>query len=167
VPALLALDAEVELASVRGTRRLPLAAFVIAPRRTALAPDELLVAVRVPRGSDAARSRFLKLGNRRYLVISIAMVAVSVDADAQGRASRVGIAVGSCAPVARRLAALEARLLGTPIGALADEAVRALRASPDAMLAPLAPIDDVRGTAAYRLDAVATLVPRALREALR
>ncbi|MEI7447487.1 MAG: FAD binding domain-containing protein, partial [Burkholderiales bacterium] len=74
VPALLALGAGVELASVRGRRTLPLEAFVLGPRRTALAVDELLTAVTVPRGTAARRSRFLKLGHRRYLVISIAMV---------------------------------------------------------------------------------------------
>lgn len=159
MPALLALDASVELASVRGTRVLPLEAFVLGPRRTALAPDELLVALRLPAGSPASRSRFLKLGARRDLVISIAMVAVAIDVDAQDRAVRIGIAVGACGPVARRLAGLEAALLGTPRDALAGAAARAL--VDPAMLAPLSPIDDVRGSAGYRLDAVTTLVPRA------
>jgi CO/xanthine dehydrogenase FAD-binding subunit len=159
MPALLALDASVELASVRGTRVLPLEAFVLGPRRTALAPDELLVALRLPAGTPASRSRFLKLGARRDLVISIAMVAVAIDVDAQDRAVRIGIAVGACGPVARRLAGLEAALLGTPRDALAGAAARAL--VDPAMLAPLSPIDDVRGSAGYRLDAVTTLVPRA------
>jgi CO/xanthine dehydrogenase FAD-binding subunit len=164
VPVLLALDAEVELAGGRGVRRLPLAAFVLGPRRTALAPDELLVAVRVPRLGPAARSCFVKLGHRRYLVISIAMVAVSVDVDARDHATHVAIAVGACSAVARRLPALEAALAGRPRAALAADAERALRDAPASMLAPLAPIDDVRGTAAYRLDAVGTLVVRALEE---
>jgi CO/xanthine dehydrogenase FAD-binding subunit len=159
VPALLALDARVELASVRGTRTLALAEFVLGARRTALAPDELLVAILLPRQGTAARSRFLKLGHRRYLVISIAMVAVSVDLDEAGRAKRVGAAVGSCSAAARRLPALEAALAGAPRAALAESAGRALR--DPAVLAPLAPIDDVRGTAAYRIDAVATLLRRA------
>jgi len=160
VPALLALDARVELASVRGVRTLALADFVLGARRTALAPDELLVAVLLPRGTAAARSRFLKLGHRRYLVISIAMVAVSVDVDGAGRCTRVGAAVGSCSAAARRLPALEAALDGTPRDGLGETAALALR--DPAVLAPLAPIDDVRGTAAYRLDAVATLLRRAL-----
>jgi CO/xanthine dehydrogenase FAD-binding subunit len=159
VPALLALDARVELASLRGVRTLALADFVLGARRTALAPDELLVAVRLPRGTPAARSRFLKLGHRRYLVISIAMVAVSVDVDAAGRAVHVGAAVGSCSAVARRLPALEAALQGTPREAISEIAAGVLR-DPE-ILAPLAPIDDVRGTAAYRMDAVATLLRRA------
>lgn len=164
VPVLLALDARVELASRRGTRELPLDAFVLGPRRTALAADELLVAIRVPVRGPAARSRFLKLGHRRYLVISIAMVAVAVDLDAQERAVSVAVAVGACSAVAQRLPALESRLLGEPIGALARVAARALETAADTLLAPLTPIDDVRGSAGYRLDAVATLVPRALQD---
>jgi CO/xanthine dehydrogenase FAD-binding subunit len=164
VPALLALDAELELASVRGSRRLTLEAFVLGPRRTALAADELLVAIRVPPAGERARSCFLKLGHRRYLVISIAMVAAAIDLDDTGRAHRVAVAVGACAPVARRLPALEAVLEGVPREALGARATAALAADPAGMLGPLAPIDDVRGTADFRLDAVATLVGRAFGE---
>lgn len=160
MPVLLALEASVELASVRGRRTLPLADFAIGARCTARAPDELLIAVRVPYdATQTARSRFLKLGARRYLVISIAMVAVSVAFDAGGSARRVGAAVGACSAVARRLPALESALIGTPRAALEGAATDALR--DPAMLAPLDPIDDVRGTAAYRLDAAATLLRRA------
>jgi CO/xanthine dehydrogenase FAD-binding subunit len=164
VPVLLALGAGVELASRRGSRELPLEAFVLGPRRTALADDELLVAIRVPAGGPSARSRFLKLGHRRYLVISIAMVAVAIDLDAQERTVSVGIAVGACSAVAQRLPELEARLLGAPLGTLAGAAARALEVSAGSLLAPLTPIDDVRGSARYRLDAVATLVPRVFQD---
>jgi CO/xanthine dehydrogenase FAD-binding subunit len=164
VPALLALDAVVELASPRGSRQLALADFVLGPRRTALAPDELLVAIHLRGRGPAARSRFLKLGHRRYLVISIAMVAAVIDVDAQDRAVSVGLAVGACSAVARRLPALEDRLLGLPRPVLGAQAARALREAGPALLAPLAPIDDVRASAHYRLDAVATLLPRALED---
>ncbi len=158
-PALLALDADVVLQSDVGERRLPLEAFVLGPRRIDRRPDELVTALVVPRRSAAARSAFTKLGGRRYLVISIAMVAVVVDveagAGAQGRCTHAALAVGSCAPVARRLRTLESRLVGLPP---ADWAA-ALHADD---LSVLAPIADVRASAAYRLDAVATLVRRAL-----
>jgi CO/xanthine dehydrogenase FAD-binding subunit len=163
-PVLLALDAVVELASRRGRRTLALADFLLGPRRTALADDELLVAVHVPARSTAARSRFLKLGARRYLVISIAMVAAALDVDAQGRVVSLGLAVGSCAATARRLPALEARLLGVQRAGLGVQAAAALRDAAPLLLAPLSPIDDVRGSAHYRLDAVATLLPRALED---
>ena len=155
IPALLALDAEVVLASTSGERRVALADFVIGPRRTARAAHELVVALRVPRRSDRAVSSFRKLGGRRHLVISIAMVAATVDVDADGTVVHAAVAVGSCSAVALRLHGLEARLVGT---ALADRAAHVEAAD----LAPLAPIDDIRATAAYRLDAALTLVRRAL-----
>src|ERR1700722_8720675 len=78
-PPLLILDAEVELASWRGTRRLALDVFINGARRTLLAPDEVMTAVVTPLPSRTMRSAFFKLGARRYLVISIAMVAVALD----------------------------------------------------------------------------------------
>ncbi|WP_421992255.1 FAD binding domain-containing protein [Roseococcus sp.] len=94
VPPLLVLEAEVELASLRGSRRLQLTEFILGNRRTARAQDELLVAIHVPDAMARSPSVFLKLGSRAHLVISIAMVA----ANAAGR-----VAVGSCSEVARLL----------------------------------------------------------------
>jgi CO/xanthine dehydrogenase FAD-binding subunit len=156
VPPLLACGAEVELASIRGTRRLGLGAFIEGPRRTARAPDELLTAVILPEAGLAGRSAFLKLGARRYLVISIAMVAARVEI-AGGRIERAAIAVGACSAVARRLPEVEAALAGQPAGAPMVD--------PEAVAAALAPIDDARGTAGYRLQAAAELVARAVRQA--
>jgi CO/xanthine dehydrogenase FAD-binding subunit len=156
VPALLALDASVELASARGRRELPLGEFVLGSRRTACASDELVTAVLVPKRAANARSVFLKLGTRRYLVISIAMVAAAVELRPDRTIARAAIAVGACSPVARRLAGLESDLAGRPLA----PGIGALVAP--GHLAALAPISDIRGTAAYRLDAVATLVARAL-----
>lgn len=158
VPPLLALDAEVELASVRGVRRLPLGAFLTGVRRTARAADELVTAVHVPAAAVAGRSAFLKLGARRYLVISIAMVAARLVV-AEGRIAAAALAVGSCSPVAARLPSVEAALVGLP-------AERAAAAVGDgAAAAHISPIDDVRGDAAYRLRAAAELVRRAVAEA--
>jgi len=157
-PVLLALGASVVLRSERGERELPLDEFVLGSRRTARAADELVVAVRIPARSARARSAFAKLGGRRYLTISISTVAVVVDSDGAGAIAEAGVAVGSCSAVARRLPALEARLLGAAAG---TDLARLLD---PADLAPLAPIDDLRGSAAYRGDATATLVRRALRD---
>jgi len=154
VPPLLALDAEVELAGRGGVRRLPLASFIAGNRRTVLAPGELMVALHVPKPSRPARSAFLKLGARRYLVISIAMAAATLEI-ADGRAVAARVAVGACSAVAQRLPALEAALVGAPLGALAERVDAA-------HLAPLSPIDDLRGSAAYRRDAVVTLLRRLL-----
>ena len=161
VTALLALDASVELASSGGTRTLPLAAFVLGNRRTALRSDELMTAVIVPARSSAARSLFLKLGHRRYLVISIAMAGVALDVGPDGRIDHCAVAVGACSAAALRLQALERRVCGLRATELAARCDALLA---DEVFAPLAPIDDVRGTAAYRRDAARELVSRGLRE---
>jgi CO/xanthine dehydrogenase FAD-binding subunit len=153
VPPLLALDAEVELVSAAGTRRLPLAAFLAGPRRTVRRPDELLTAVLIPPAATEGRSTFLKLGARRYLVISIAMVAARL-AIADGRVTTAALAVGACGPVATRLPQVEAALLGHP----PDPA----RVDPAAVAAALAPIDDHRAAADYRAEAAAELLRRAV-----
>jgi len=92
VPPLLALDAEVELAGPSGARRLPLASFITGNRRTALAPGELMVAIHIASPAHEARSAFLKLGARRYLVISIAMAAATLEIEG-GRIASARIAV--------------------------------------------------------------------------
>ena len=155
VPPLLALGAEVELASSTGRRRLPLADFITGNRATRRDAGELLVAVHVPKRSTKARSSFLKLGARRYLVISIAMVAVVLDVDAGERITYAGVAVGACSPVAKRIALLEAKVFGRRL----DSSLAALAAEED--LEVLSPISDVRAADWYRTDAALTLVRRA------
>ena len=155
VPPLLALDAEVELVSKVGVRRMPLADFIVGSRKTQRKADELLTAVLVPRVLENAASTFVKLGARRYLVISISMVAVVVLVRDR-RILEARVAVGSCSAVARRLRTLEAELNGASVG----DGLGAV-ARPE-HLAPLSPIDDVRATAEYRMDASLRLVQRAL-----
>jgi CO/xanthine dehydrogenase FAD-binding subunit len=156
IPALLALDAQVELSAVDGVRRLPLAAFVTGGRRTVRRPDELVTAIVIPPWGPGARSTFCKLGARRYLVISIVIVAVTLEAGTQGGVARAAVAVGACSEVAQRLSGLEAKLAGRPLTAALADVVRAED------FATLAPISDIRGTAEYRRDAALTLVRRAL-----
>ena len=156
VPCLLALDAEIEIAGPAGRRLLPLRQFITGVRRTALTQDELVVAIHVPRPRRETRSAFLKLGTRRYLVISIAMAAATLEI-ADGRVASARIAVGACSPVAERLPGLEAALAGAPLDARLADRVEVSH------LAPLSPIDDVRGSAAYRSDATVTVLRRLLR----
>jgi CO/xanthine dehydrogenase FAD-binding subunit len=156
VPPLLALDAAVELASKTGVRTMPLADFITGNRKTKRKTDELLTGVLVPQGLDDAVSSFLKLGARRYLVISISMVAVVVKVDNDGHILQARIAVGSCSAVARRLRALEDELVGLALRGGLGAVVRPEH------LASLSPIDDVRATAEYRMDAALRLVQRAL-----
>ncbi|MEL6232823.1 MAG: FAD binding domain-containing protein [Pseudomonadota bacterium] len=155
VPPLLVLEAEVELCSTRGTRRFPLGGFLTGARRTALAPDEILSAVHLPNRALAGQSVFTKLGARRYLVISIAMVAARLELE-DARVRSAALAVGACSAVAQRLPRVEAAL----IGAAPAEAAGRIRS--DAVAAALSPIDDVRGTAEYRTQAAAELLRRAV-----
>jgi CO/xanthine dehydrogenase FAD-binding subunit len=156
VPPLMALDAEVEVASLRGERRVSLATFIRGNRQTDLAPDELVVAIRIPAHSPSSRSVFVKLGARSHLVISIVSVALLIDQAADGTIADVRITVGACCAVPTRLAALEAELRGETIEvSLLD------RVTP-AVLATLTPLDDVRASGAYRRDAARILVRRAL-----
>lgn len=155
VPPLLALDAEVEIASAAHRRRMPLSQFVTGVRRIALAADEMVVAIHVPARPETERSAFLKLGSRKYLVISIVMVAANLRVR-DGVVRQAGIAVGACSPVAQRLPALETDLRGMPVADLAG-----LSFAPE-HFAPLSPIDDVRGSVDYRKDALAELCRRAL-----
>lgn len=157
-PNLLALDAGVELASLRETRRLPVAAFVTGSRAIARRADEMVTALLVPTPTHEARSTFLKLGARKYLVISIAMVAVVLETAADRTIAKARLAVGSCSVVAQRLSLLEAALVGKSLRADVADLVKPEH------LTPLSPIDDVRGTADYRREAALTLVRRALRD---
>lgn len=155
VPPLLALDASVELASAKGVRCLPLAKFLLGVRRTALAPDEMVSAVLIPKSAGFGRSKFLKLGARKFLVISIAMVAVRVVED-RGRVQEIAISIGSCSAVALRLSALEAHLTG---GGIADMSARINKVD---LAAVLSPITDVRGDVDYRITAATELLRRVL-----
>ena len=110
----------VELAGRAGTRRLPLAAFITGNRRTVAGAGRAAGRNPCSAGLHAdARSAFLKLGARRYLVISIAMAAATLEI-ADGRVAAARIAVGACSAVAQRLPALEAALVGAPLDRLAD-----------------------------------------------
>ena len=158
VAALLALDAEITLTSHGTARNLPLADFVQGNRKTARRPDELLTSIRIPRRWENAASSFLKLGARRYLVISIVMVAANLLVGPDGRIQEAAICVGSCSPKAIRLSKLERDLVGLAVG---PDAFQFLRAG---HFSPLSPIDDMRATASYRREAAQTLVRRVLLE---
>ena len=124
VPALMVLDAEVEIGSRDTVRYLPLERLILGNRRTALQGSELVTAVRVPKQSAAGASSFFKLGARRYLVISIAMTAARIAVRSDGLIEDAAIAVGACSPVAIRLRPLETALRGHPAGGNLREIVQ-------------------------------------------
>jgi CO/xanthine dehydrogenase FAD-binding subunit len=141
LPPLLVAGATVEVASAgRGTRMLRIDEFLVGPKRNALEPDELIVAVHV-RPSGAPQT-FMKVGPRNAMVIAICSLALEVDRER----GELRAAFGSAGPVAR--------LVTAPIGEVDD--------FPDVVVSAASPIDDVRGTAAYRREALRVLVRRAL-----
>ncbi len=153
VPPLLILDAEVELeSSERGSRRVALQDFIQGNRLTDRQPDELVTRILIPDSSAGGRSSFVKLGSRRYLVISITMVAARL---AEGQAA---VAVGACSVVAQRLGRLETVLARRNPGETFDDLVQPLHFD------DLTPIDDVRASAGYRTEAARTCTLRALQE---
>jgi len=154
---LMAMNAEVELASRSGSRQLALGDFLLGNRQTALKSGELLTAIRLPKPRHAARSLFLKHGARRYLVISIVMAGILLETEGD-KVVAARISIGACSPVALRLKALEADLIGRPVSA-----ALARRVTP-AHLEILKPIDDVRSDAAHRQLAALALLQRGLRE---
>jgi CO/xanthine dehydrogenase FAD-binding subunit len=154
VPPLLCLDAEIEITSQNGTRRVPLCDFILGNRKTVLKPDELVTAIAIPAASANGVSHFSKLGARRYLVISIVMVAARIALSPDGSIAEARVAVGSCSAAALRLRSLERDLTGRPAAAVLSGTIGPHH------LSPLSPIDDVRGSGAYRLDAALELVRR-------
>jgi CO/xanthine dehydrogenase FAD-binding subunit len=159
VPALLALDAQVELQSAaRGARQIPLTEFLKGVRKIDRRPDEILTSIFVPQPPECMRSIFSKLGSRTYLVISICMTALNVVLDKEGRVRELRVAVGACSPVAQRLSLLEAEAIG--------QNLREIKVRDD-HISPLKPIDDVRASAEYRLEAAKEQIQRALHELSR
>jgi len=151
IPCLMTLDAKVELASLSGFRTLAIEEFLSGYRTTVRRPDELVTALLVPKPSLNARGRFLKLGARRYLVISIVMAAAVLGVDERGVIAAARVAVGACTPVATRLTDMEGALIGLALSEAADAAT-------EERLATLLPIDDIRASAAFRRAAAQRLV---------
>ena len=159
-PPLLALDAEVELASQGETRRVPLADFLVGVRKTLRRHDELLVAVRFPVPPAGSANHFQKVGLRKADAISVLSAAVAVTCDAAGRCTAARIALGALAPRPLRATAAESLLVGqrlTP-AAIAEAARLAGEAA--------RPIDDIRGSADYRRQVTEVIVRRLLEKAL-
>lgn len=157
ITPLVALGAAVTLASRRGRRTLPLAEFMLGVRRTALAADELLLAISFPALAADARGTFVKFGLRRAQAISLVNLAVVFGWDGT-RARSVRLALGAVAPTIVRATAAEQCLEGSHLDdATLDDAARLASQA-------TTPIDDVRASAAYRRSLVAVLVRRALQQ---
>ncbi len=159
LPVLLALDATLVAGGARGERTIPAASFWPTYRTTAVRPDELLVRIRIPLTPDR-RQRFRKVGTRRAQAISKVVMALAwTEEPATGAWRDVRLAVGSVAATPIRAGSAEQVLEGArPTAETADRAVAALTTE-------LAPIDDVRSTAAYRREVAGRVLRRLVRDA--
>jgi len=144
LPPLLVDGAMIEIASVRGRRSVALGDFLVGPKRNALAPDEVVVSVRV--APTGAQQTFMKIGPRNAMVIAVCSLAVSIDRER----AEIRAAYGSAGPVV----------------ALVTVGLEDAGDFPDAVASACSPIDDVRGTAAYRRHALRVLAARALERCL-
>lgn len=144
VPALLAYDGEVELASVRGRRWVALESYFHGYKKTERARDELIVRIAVTVPADTTLHRFRKVGTRRMQAISKVVLAAAIARERDGRVTRARIALGSVAPVTLRARSVEEALVATPPGP--ERIERAVAA----VLRDIAPIDDLRSTLVYR-----------------
>lgn len=163
--ALVALDAQVSIASTRGIRSVSVADFTTGVRSTVLAQDELVTGLLIPVVSDGPeldrRGLYLKLGLRRAQAISVVHLAVSLTVGANGEVSDSRVVLGSVAPTVGRIESAESLLDGAHItNGVIEGAV--LAAVADAAAAAVSPIDDLRATADYRVDQIAVMVQRAL-----
>jgi CO/xanthine dehydrogenase FAD-binding subunit len=156
-PAFLVYDAEIELVSVRGSRRIPYSAFHTGYKRNAMAPDELLFAVHLPL-RFAQHSHYLrKVGTRRAMAISkVALAATAIVK--HGVISELRLAAASLAAFPARLYQTESTLLGKAINAHTIQSAR------EALLVEVKPIDDIRSTAEYRKRVAANLLEEFLIE---
>jgi xanthine dehydrogenase iron-sulfur cluster and FAD-binding subunit A len=155
ITPLVALGAELVLVSERGERVVPIDAFYLGVRRTALAPDELVREIRFPAMRDDQRGRFVKLGLRRAQAISVidAAIVLTFDGDL---ATDARIALGSLAPTIVRARAAEAFVIGKRL--TAETAAEAATLAYGAV----SPIDDVRGSASYRMATLRNLLAQTL-----
>ena len=156
-PALLVYDAEIEMVSVRGRRRIPYAAFHTQYKRNAMATDELLYAIHLPLRFAHHRQYMRKVGTRRAMAISkVALAATALVTN--GLVNEIRLAAASLAAFPTRLYQTEAALLGQTI---APDTIQAAR---NALLAEAQPIDDIRSTAEYRRHVAANLLEESLIE---
>jgi CO/xanthine dehydrogenase FAD-binding subunit len=156
-PALLAYDAELELVSTAGTRRLPYQGFHTGYKQMTIRPDELLARIYLPRSAKGLRSYYRKVGTRKAQAISKTCFAATARLE-DGIVVDVRIALGSVAPIPLRCVTTEAAIRG---GRIDDDAIQ--RAKKE-FAAEITPIDDIRSTKNYRLRVSLNLLEDFLRQ---
>jgi CO/xanthine dehydrogenase FAD-binding subunit len=158
LPPLYASQAQIELASTRGTRKLPIEDFITGPKRNTLEPDELIAAFHIPAARGA--QQFSKIGTRNAMVIAVCSFALAIDEEER----TVGTCIGSAAPTPRRAHEAEAFVKDTlDWDTKAPIETDTLQRFGELVAEAASPIDDQRGTAAYRRHALAVMAKRTLK----
>ena len=159
VPALIACQAEVVIAGPSGERRVPVADFTTGPGETVLEAGEFVVEFSVPAPAGRTADAYLRMTPRTEMDIAVASAAVALTLDEEGRIASARVVLGAVAPTAIRVEAAEEAIVGTKLDEPAIEALAA------AASGAARPIDDRRGTAAYRKTVVGVLAKRAAQTA--
>jgi carbon-monoxide dehydrogenase medium subunit len=155
VPAMIACSAQILIAGPKGEREVPAESFATGPGKTVLAPGEFVVAIKVPTPAPRTADAYLRLIPRSEMDIAVVGAGVSVTLDAKGLCTAARVVIGAVAPTALLLPAAATALVGTKL----DD--KALAAAAAAASAAAKPIDDKRGTIAYRKQVSGVLVKRA------
>jgi carbon-monoxide dehydrogenase medium subunit len=155
VPAMIVCGAQIAIAGPKGEREVPAESFATGPGKTVLAPGEFVVAIRVPTPAPRTADAYLRLIPRSEMDIAVVGAGVSVTLDANGLCTAARVAIGAVAPTALLVPAAAQALVGTKL----DD--KALAAAAAAASAAAKPIDDKRGTIAYRKQVSGVLVKRA------
>ena len=159
IPCLLSLDAKIELSSKFDKRIIPLDEFIFGARKTKLKAGELLTSVLIPREKNKGFSSFKKIGARKYLVISISMVACYICV-LNNKIKDIAISVGSCSEVAKRIFSIESQIIKKNINENIFDGVDFDQ------LKEISPITDIRSTQTYRLKVSHSLIKDVINEAI-
>ncbi|ATW27861.1 FAD binding domain-containing protein [Candidatus Formimonas warabiya] len=156
IPALYVLEAQVEVFSQRGNRRLPIDEFVTGPRCTALEQDEMLGGVVIPLKSQGGSCGFFKIGHRKALAIAVASLAAIWRTDVEGILREIKLAWGSVGPKVMVFPEVQEWLVGKPLSE------KVLKEAKEMVIKGLAPIDDIRASADYRKKSAGNLLLKLL-----
>jgi xanthine dehydrogenase small subunit len=159
LPVLAAFDAQLELGSARGVRRVSFNEFYTGYRQTVMAPDELLLAISLPKQQDGEMSRFYKVGTRAAQAISKVVMSARATIDSGKRVQKIAIGLGSIAPTIVRARETEKAVTGGTIG---PELIEIARLH---IMSEIKPISDIRSTERYRRTVTGNLISKFLREA--
>ena len=159
IPCLLALDAKLELSSINNKKIIPINEFILGSRKTKLEQGEILTSIIIPKEKEKGSSAFRKIGARKYLVISISMVACRILIS-DNVIEDVAISIGSCSEVAKRIFSIERQLINKNIK---EDIFNQVDFS---QLNEISPITDIRSTHVYRLKASQSLIIDVVKDAI-